>query len=83
MPAGNPGVPLSTIRPGSKVNVSRVHDFDSSFLQYISKIGIELNKEISVEDVFDFDHSLLISIDKKEMNISSKIAANIFVTITK
>jgi len=83
MPKGKKGIPLSLVKPGSKVKVNRVHDFDSSFLQYISNIGIELNKEIRVVDVLAFDHSLLIGIDKKEINISSKLAANIFVTLAK
>jgi len=80
LPKGNSGVALITIDPGKKVKVNRVHDFDSSFLQYISKIGIELNKEISVLDSLEFDHSLLIEVDDKETSISNKIAANIFVT---
>ena len=77
------GVPLSSVRPGNKVKVNRVHDFDSSFLQYISKIGIELNKEIMVVEAMEFDHSLLVEIDKKETSISNKVAANIFVTEVK
>ena len=83
LPKGNSGVPLSTINPGKKVKVNRVHDFDSSFLQYVSKIGIELNKEITVVEAMEFDHSLLVEIDKKETSISSKVAANIFVTEVK
>jgi DtxR family Mn-dependent transcriptional regulator len=80
MPKLNLDTPLSSIEPGNKVKVNRVHDFDSSFLQYISKIGIELNKEITVVDLLEFDHSLLVKIDKKETSISSKVASNIFVT---
>jgi DtxR family Mn-dependent transcriptional regulator len=80
LPKSTNGVPLSTIKPGNKVKVNRVHDFDSSFLKYISKIGIELNKEINVSDILEFDNSLMIHIDKKEISISSKLAANIFVT---
>jgi len=80
LPKGKKGIPLSAVEPGNQVKVNRVHDFDSSFLQYISKIGIELNKEISVLDSLDFDHSLLIKVDKKETSISNKVAANIFVT---
>jgi len=83
LPKGNSGVPLSTIDPGKKVKVNRVHDFDSSFLQYVSKIGIELNKEVTVVEAMEFDHSLLVEIDKKETSISSKMAANIFVTEVK
>lgn len=80
MPKSNLGVPLSTIKPGNKVTVNRVHDFDSSFLKYISQIGVELNKELTVVDVLDFDRSLIIIIDTKQTSISSKLAANIFVT---
>jgi len=80
MPKGNLGIPLSNIKPGNMVRVNRVHDFDSSFLQYISKIGIELNKEINVLDSIEFDHSLIIEVDKKEKSISNKMAANIFVS---
>ena len=83
MPKRNLGIPLSTIKPGNLVKVNRVHDFDSGFLQYISKIGIELNKEITVLDSLEFDHSLLIEIDAKETCISNKLAANIFVTEIK
>jgi DtxR family Mn-dependent transcriptional regulator len=60
---------LSVIRPGSKVKV----------LKHISRIGIELNKEIEVKDVLNFDGSMLLAIDGKELNVSNKLAANIFV----
>jgi DtxR family Mn-dependent transcriptional regulator len=83
MPEGNLGTPLNNVQPGNLVKVNRVHDFDSSFLQYISKIGIELNKEINVLDSFEFDHSLLIEVDNKETSISNKVAANIFVSEVK
>ncbi|MFI5236879.1 MAG: metal-dependent transcriptional regulator [Ignavibacteriales bacterium] len=83
MPKWKKGIPLSSVKPGNKVRVNRVHDFDSSFLHYISNIGIELGKLIKVIDVLGFDHSLLINIDGKKINISSKLAANIFVTEVK
>ena len=83
LPKGNSSVPLSTIDPGKKVKVNRVHDFDSSFLQYVSKIGIELNKEVIVVEAMEFDNSLVVEIDNKETSISSKVAANIFVTEVK
>jgi DtxR family Mn-dependent transcriptional regulator len=80
LPKTKTGIPLSSIVPGNTVKVSRVHDFDSSFLKYISKIGIELNKELTVVEAMEFDNSLLVRIDKKETSISSKVAANIYVT---
>jgi DtxR family Mn-dependent transcriptional regulator len=70
---------LSVIKPGSKVKVLKVNDFDSSFLKHISRIGIALNKEIEVKEVLKFDGSMLLAIDGKELNVSNKLAANIFV----
>ena len=70
---------LSMIRSGEKVIVTKVNDFDSSFLKHISKIGIGLNKEIEVKEVLKFDGSMLIAIDGKEFSVSNKLAANIFV----
>ena len=43
-------------------------------------IGIELNKKLTVKNVLGFDKSMIISIDNKEVNISSTIAANVFVS---
>jgi len=79
LPEQNKGAPLSSVQPGSKVKVIRVNDFDSSFLNYITKIGIELNTEIEVKDILEFDKSMFISIDGNKTNISNKLAANIFV----
>lgn len=70
---------LSVMQPGSRVKVLKVNDFDSSFLKHISRIGIGLNKEIEVKDVLKFDGSMLLAIDGKELNVSNKLAANIFV----
>ena len=82
LPTGKKGVPLNTIKPERKVKVIRVNDFDSSFLNYLSRIGIELNKEIEVSEFLEFDHSVLINVDGKETSISSKLAANLFVIET-
>ncbi len=70
---------LNQIRKGEPVEVVRVNDFEKGLLSYLSKIGIELKKKILVKDVLDFDKSMLIEVDNSEINISSKIAANVFV----
>ena len=72
-------IPLSMIETGEMVEVVRVKDFDHAFLNYLSEIGLELNKKLLVKNILDFDKSMLISIDNSEINISNKIAANIFV----
>ena len=79
LPQQKKTVPLSILKEGQTGKVIRVNDFDNSFLQYISKIGIKLDKDITVKDVLNFDRSMLVSVEKKEINISNTIAANIFV----
>ncbi len=72
-------IPLSMIKTGEMVEVVRVNDFDNDFLNYLSGIGIKLNKKLIIKDVLNFDKSMLIEIDGSEINISNTIAANIFV----
>ena len=79
LPKQKKTIPLSMIETGEMVEVVRVNDFDNGFLNYLSEIGLELNKKLLVKNILDFDKSMLISIDKNEMNISNTIAANIFV----
>ncbi len=83
MPKQKKNISLSFLKTDDKGKVVRVNDFDNSFLSYITKIGIKLGKEILVKQVLDFDRSMLVVINGKETNISSTIAANIFVELTK
>ena len=79
VPKQKKNIPLSLLKEKGKGKVVRVNDFDDGFLNYLSKIGIELDKEIQVKEILEFDHSILIEVNGKETNISSTIAANIFV----
>lgn len=71
--------PMVDAHEGSVVRVLRVSDSNSEMLQYVSSIGISLNKEITVRQKMNFDHSLLVCIGDKDVNISSTIASSIFV----
>ena len=79
LPEQSQGVPLNSVTPGTKVIVIRVNDISISFLNYISQMGLELNREIEVKEFLDYDSSILILIDGREVNLSSKLASNIFV----
>ena len=79
IPKQKKAVPLTMLKPDQTGTVIRVNDFDNNFLSYISKIGIELSKEIYVKEILDFDRSMFVIIGKKEINISNTLAANIFV----
>jgi DtxR family Mn-dependent transcriptional regulator len=83
VPKQRRNVSLNLLKEHAKGKVVRVNDFDNKFLNYISKIGVELGKEISVKEILDFDRSMLVVVDGKETSISSTIAANIFVEVNK
>lgn len=59
--------------------VVRANDDVKNLLSFLTKIGITLGKKITVKDKLDFDGSLLIEVEEKEINLSPKIASNIFV----
>ncbi|NNG26209.1 MAG: metal-dependent transcriptional regulator [Ignavibacteriaceae bacterium] len=79
LPKQSMGVPLNLVNPGTKVIILRVNDINNNFLNYISQMGLELNKEIEVKNFLDYDSSVLILIDGREVNLSSKLASNVFV----
>jgi DtxR family Mn-dependent transcriptional regulator len=71
--------PLAEAKEGSTVRILRVSDSNSEMLQYVSSIGISLNKKIRIKQKMNFDNSMLVKINNKEINISSTIIENIFV----
>ena len=72
-------VPITELKEKDSATVIRVNDDVKNLLSYITKIGISLGKEICIKDKLEYDGSVLILIDNKAINISNKIASNIFV----
>lgn len=72
-------ISITELKENDSAKVIRVNDDVKSFLSYITKIGITLGKEIFIKDKLDYDGSILIKLDDHEVNISNKIALNIFV----
>lgn len=72
-------VAITELNENDSAKVIRVNDDVKNLLSYITKIGISLGKEIIIKDKLEYDGSVLVKIDNKEMNISNKIASNIFV----
>jgi DtxR family Mn-dependent transcriptional regulator len=72
-------VAITELNENDTAKVIRVNDDVKNLLSYVTKIGISLGKEILVKDKLEYDGSVLVKIDNKEMNISNKIASNIFV----
>lgn len=69
---------LSQAEAGHDYCITAVNDAHPHFLKYASQIGIGINSVVYVSERVDFDHSMNIKIDKKEMNISEKVAQNVY-----
>lgn len=59
-----------------------VKDSSTDFLKYLDKQGISLGSQIEILGKESFDLSLRIKIDNKELDISNKIATNLFVKLS-
>lgn len=79
LPKHRDAIAVSGLNKNDKAEVIRVNDSNAGMLSYITKIGIELGKEIKIKDVLEFDGSMLLKINNKDVNISKTIASNIFV----
>jgi DtxR family Mn-dependent transcriptional regulator len=74
-------LPLADSAKGKTLIVKSVTDSSSSFLQYLSKIGIYLGASIEIEEKIEFDGSLEVVIDKqKKVFISRDAATNLLVS---
>jgi len=72
-------IPLSEIEENSKGTVLGVTLDDSSFLQYLNKLEIQIGTEIEIFDRIDFDKSVNISINNKKQNISNQVAKHLLI----
>ena len=72
-------ISLSEIEENNKGTVLGVTLDDSSFLQYLNKLEIQIGTEIEVFDRIDFDKSVNISINNKKQNISNQVAKHLLI----
>ncbi len=70
---------LSELPEHQKAICVGVKDTSVEFLQYLDKQGISLGTKMTVTGKEVFDSSLKIDLDGKEITISGKVAANLFV----
>ncbi len=72
---------LSNLKKGESGICIGVKDSSSDFLQYLDKQNIKLGNQIKVMDKEAFDESTHIQIANRNMNISKKIAANLYIQL--
>ena len=69
---------LAEALEGNLYTIIAVKDNSPSFLQYVSQIGIGIHSEVIVLQRYGFDHSIALEIDGTKINISDKVAQNIY-----
>lgn len=70
---------LADSKVGIAYAVIAVKDNSQEFLQYASRLGLTINSELTVIEHFTFDNSLAISIQGDTINVSKKVAENIYI----
>ncbi len=70
---------LADVAVGSSCKMVAVKDNSSSFLQYVVKVGLGINNEISVVSKQDYDALTVIKVNGVKSSVSQKFAENIFV----
>lgn len=72
---------LSELKLNQKSICVGVKDSSSDFLKYLDKQQIALGSTIEIIEKESFDASLSLKVNGNEMNISNKIASNLYVKI--
>jgi DtxR family Mn-dependent transcriptional regulator len=70
---------LSDIAVGSSCTMIAVKEDSSSFLQYVSNVGLGINVEIVVVSKQDYDAIMVVAVNGVQASVSQKFAENIFV----
>lgn len=70
---------LSEISVGSVCRLIAVKDGSVAFLQYVTKLGLDLSSKIKVVNRQEFDGSMEIEINNQRFNVSQKFGKNLFV----
>jgi len=70
---------LSKSETGKNFVIAKVNDTSKEILQYLAKIGLRLNSNISINEKIAFDGSVLITHEGKKHLLSKTMAELIFV----
>ena len=70
---------LSDVLPGSSCKMVAVKDNSSSFLQYVVKVGLGINNEITIISKQEYDSLTVIEVNGIQSSVTQKFTENIFV----
>ena len=69
---------LTEAHTGKPYTIVAVKDNSPAFLRYVSQMGIGIGSEVSLLEKYDFDNSVALEMDGRKINISEKVAQNIY-----
>ncbi len=72
---------LSDCKEGESGVIIGVRDSSVSFLRYLDKASISLGSLVKIINKEDFDQSVEVSVNSEKLNLSHKIASNLFLQI--
>ena len=72
---------LASIPVGDSCKMVAVKDDSSSFLQYVDKVGLGINKEITIISKQEYDAITVIEVNNVQSSVSKKFTENIFVVL--
>jgi DtxR family Mn-dependent transcriptional regulator len=70
---------LAEMKVGDQGTIVRVRDDSPEVLQYLTKVGLVLNKQVKVVKTIQFDGSVIIKLSTQEIPLSQALAESIFV----
>lgn len=70
---------LNQLSINKQLKVVGVKNDSQAFLQYITQLGLTINREVLIKKINDFDGSLDVVIEGNLQTISQKVAENVFV----
>ena len=71
--------PLNTLKSGSKGHVVGVTLDEKSFLDYLTKLNINIGSKIEILEKINFDQSLSINIENTHQHISNDVAKHLLI----
>lgn len=72
---------LSDCKEGESGVIIGVRDSSVSFLRYLDKASISLGSLVKIINKEDFDQSVEVSVNSEKLNLSHKIASNLFLQL--
>lgn len=73
-------IPMNECEVGKSYKISRVNDKNIELINYLTKIELFIDKEITIKEKLGFDGSIIIEVDYQSYSLSEKLVSNIYIT---